>query len=62
VLICFIENRNTRQKISDKPKNNIKFNKNKGSNPYDGDDSDPDDIPSSYTQVSIQVTILMNSM
>jgi hypothetical protein len=25
------------------------------SNPYDADDSDPEDIPSSYTQVSIQV-------
>lgn len=43
------------QKLGDKPKTNLKSNKNKVTNPYDADDSDPEDIPSSYTQVSIQV-------
>lgn len=52
-----LEDKNIRQKL-DKPKNNLKSNKNKVSNPYDADDSDPEDIPSSYTQVSIQVIVL----
>jgi hypothetical protein len=29
--------------------------KERASNPYDADESDPEDIPSSYQQVSIQV-------
>lgn len=45
--------KNVRQKLSDNT--NLKSNKNKTFNPYDADDSDPEDIPSSYTQVSIQV-------
>lgn len=47
-----------RQKLSKKPVTKLKSNKNKASNPYDADDSDPEDVPSSYTQVSIQVIIL----
>jgi len=47
-----------RQKLGNKTKTNLKSNKNKISNPYDADDSDPEDIPSSYTQVSIQVILL----
>lgn len=49
-----------RQKLGNKPKPNSKSNKNKISNPYDADDSDPEDIPSSYTQVSIQVINLFS--
>lgn len=49
------ENKNVRQKLDDRQKTNFKSNKNKMSNPYDADDSDTEDIPSSYTQVSIQV-------
>lgn len=52
-----LEDRHIRQKLGDKPKNNLKSKKNKA-NPYDADDSDPEDIPSSYTQVSIQVIII----
>lgn len=51
-----LEEKTTRQKFSgDRQKQNSKPNKNKTSNPYDADDSDSEDIPSSYTQVSIQV-------
>lgn len=46
-----------RQKSVERSKTNLKSNKNKTSNPYDADDSDVEDIPSSYTQVSIQVII-----
>lgn len=52
-----LENTKVHHKFGDKPKDNMKSNKNKTTNPYDADDSDPEDIPSSYTQVSIQVTI-----
>jgi len=54
---CLLGNKNMQHKFGDKPKANLKLNKNKTTNPYDADDSDPEDIPSSYTQVSIQVTI-----
>lgn len=53
--LFILEDKNIRQKLSNKQKTNLKSNKNKISNPYDADDSDPEDIPSSYTQVSIQV-------
>jgi len=53
-----LEDKHVRQKMGDKPKTNVKSNKNKAVNPYDADDSDPEDIPSSYTQVSIQVIIM----
>ncbi|KAL4088566.1 hypothetical protein QTP88_023655 [Uroleucon formosanum] len=54
--------KNVRQKLGNKPKNNLKSNKNKMANPYDADDSDPEDIPSSYTQVSIQLLDLMHTL
>lgn len=51
-----LEEKNVRQKLAgNKQTINSKPNKNKMSNPYDADDSDSEDIPSSYTQVSIQV-------
>lgn len=53
-----LEDKNTRQKLNKKPVTKLKSNKNKASNPYDADDSDPEDVPSSYTQVSIQVIVL----
>ncbi|VVC44252.1 Hypothetical protein CINCED_3A003322 [Cinara cedri] len=45
-----------------RPKFSDKSNKNKAYNPYDADDSDPEDIPSSYTQVSIQLLDLMHTL
>lgn len=56
---CLLGNKNVQHKFGDKPKTNLKLNKT--TNPYDADDSDPEDIPSSYTQVSIQVTILLQT-
>lgn len=53
-----LEDKNIQQKLDNKPNNNLKSTKNKVSNPYDADDSDSEDIPSSYTQVSIQVIVI----
>lgn len=58
--VKLLEDKNIRQKSGIKSKNNAKLSKNKVSNPYDADDSDPEDIPSSYTQVSIQVNYFLN--
>ncbi|XP_025416459.1 Golgi-specific brefeldin A-resistance guanine nucleotide exchange factor 1 isoform X2 [Sipha flava] len=55
-------NKNVRQKSSERLKTNSKSNKNKTSNPYDADDSDIEDIPSSYSQVSIQLLDLMHTL
>lgn len=54
-----LEDKRVRQKLGDRPKIKLKSNKNKTTNPYDADDSDPEDIPSSYSQVSIQVVIII---
>ncbi|XP_050424848.1 Golgi-specific brefeldin A-resistance guanine nucleotide exchange factor 1 isoform X2 [Adelges cooleyi] len=55
--------KNMRQKLSEKPKRlQQKSNKSKNSNPYDADDSDSEDIPSSYTQISIQLLDLMHTL
>jgi len=54
-----LEDKRVRQKLGDKPKTNLKSNKNKATNPYDADDSDPEDIPSSYSQGSIQVIVIV---
>ncbi|XP_050523551.1 Golgi-specific brefeldin A-resistance guanine nucleotide exchange factor 1 isoform X2 [Daktulosphaira vitifoliae] len=55
--------KNMRQKnMKSKKKTNQVLNKIKNSSPYDADDSDSEDIPSSYSQVSIQLLDLMHTL
>ncbi|XP_050527840.1 LOW QUALITY PROTEIN: Golgi-specific brefeldin A-resistance guanine nucleotide exchange factor 1-like [Daktulosphaira vitifoliae] len=61
---CIIfRDKNLQRKLNVKSKKNNKvLNKSKYSSQYDADDSDSEDIPSSYSQVSIQLLDLMHTL